>query len=64
MEIVTAIKADKYEDIDKLLRSFQGAMQLIKYAPFPSVSAPQGLTLGGVHLTTHLRILQMIHLRA
>ena len=22
-------------------------MQLIKYAPFPSVSAPQGLTLGG-----------------
>jgi 3-hydroxyacyl-CoA dehydrogenase len=46
-QILTAIKADKFDDIERLLRDFQGALQMVKYAPFPSVSCPQGLVLGG-----------------
>lgn len=45
--IVEAIAAGKFDEIDKLLRAFQGAMQLVKFAPFPTVSCPAGLTLGG-----------------
>ena len=46
-EILGACKEGKFDQIDNLLRQFQGAVQMIKYAPFPSVSCPQGLTLGG-----------------
>jgi 3-hydroxyacyl-CoA dehydrogenase len=46
-QILGAIKENKYEQIDQLIRRFQGVMQMIKYAPFPSVSCPQGLVLGG-----------------
>lgn len=46
-QILGAIQANRFEDIENLLRQFQGAMQMIKYAPFPSVSCPQGLVLGG-----------------
>ena len=46
-QIVGAIQAGKFEDIDHLLRQFQAAMQSIKYASFPSVSCPQALVLGG-----------------
>lgn len=45
--------------IDRMLREFQGSMQLMKFAPFPSVSAPHGLVLGGgceVALQTSWRV--------
>jgi 3-hydroxyacyl-CoA dehydrogenase len=45
--ILEAITSKKWEDIDRLLRNFQGALQLIKFAPFPSISCPVGMTLGG-----------------
>lgn len=59
-EILGACKASKFEDIDMLLRKFQGAVQMIKHAPFPSVSCPHGLTLGGgceVALHAHRQLL-------
>ncbi len=46
-QILGAIKENKFSDIDSLLRRFQGVMQMIKYASFPSISCPQGLVLGG-----------------
>ena len=46
-QIVGAIQAGKFEDIDHLLRHSKVAMQSIKYASFPSVSCPQALVLGG-----------------
>ena len=45
--IAEAIAANKFGDIERLLREFQGAMQMVKFAPFPTVSCPQGLVLGG-----------------
>lgn len=57
--ILEAIQTKKWGDIDKLLREFQGALQMIKFAPFPSISCPYGLTLGGgceVSLHTTLRV--------
>lgn len=45
--ILEAINNKKWDDIDRLLRNFQGALQMIKFAPFPSVSCPAGMTLGG-----------------
>jgi len=44
---VSFIEAGNFDGIDSMLRAFQGTMQLIKYAPFPTVTAPHGLTLGG-----------------
>ena len=45
--ILEAINDQRFDDIDRLLREFQGALQLIKFAPFPTVAVPHGLTLGG-----------------
>lgn len=45
--ILEAIHTQKWSDIDRLLREFQGALSMIKFAPFPTVSCPYGLTLGG-----------------
>ncbi|NRA66426.1 MAG: enoyl-CoA hydratase/isomerase family protein [Pseudobacteriovorax sp.] len=59
-QILGACKEKKFGAIDSLLKNFQGAMQLIKYANFPSVSCPQGLVLGGgceVSLHTSKQIL-------
>ncbi len=44
---VEYIEAKNFDGIDQMLRGFQGTMQMIKYAPFPTVTAPHGLTLGG-----------------
>ena len=41
------VESEAYEEIDEVLRQFQGAMQALKFAPFPTVSAPHGMTLGG-----------------
>lgn len=45
--VLEAINNKKWQDIDHLLRNFQGALQLLKFAPFPTVSCPAGITLGG-----------------
>ncbi|MGD8702754.1 MAG: 3-hydroxyacyl-CoA dehydrogenase NAD-binding domain-containing protein, partial [Desulfosarcina sp.] len=39
--------AGKYADIDAFLKKAQDAMQQVRYASFPVVAAPYGMTLGG-----------------
>jgi 3-hydroxyacyl-CoA dehydrogenase len=45
--ILESIQTQKWGDIDRLLREFQGALSMVKFAPFPTVSCPYGLVLGG-----------------
>lgn len=45
--LLERIKSEDFDAIDSMLRSFQGSMQMLKYAPFPTVTCPHGLTLGG-----------------
>ena len=40
-------KAGKYAEIDAFLKKAQTGMQKVRYASFPVVAAPYGLTLGG-----------------
>ena len=44
LELIT--KQD-YKGIDHMLRQFQGAVSMLKFAPFPTASCPHGMTLGG-----------------
>jgi 3-hydroxyacyl-CoA dehydrogenase len=44
---IKLIDAKNWSGIDQMLRAFQGTMQMIKFAPFPTIAAPHGLTLGG-----------------
>lgn len=41
------IEKKDFAAVDSMIREFQGTCQLIKYAPFPTVACPHGLTLGG-----------------
>lgn len=41
------ISKQDFKSIDTMLRQFQGALSMVKFAPFPSVACPHGLTLGG-----------------
>ncbi|MFY1832085.1 3-hydroxyacyl-CoA dehydrogenase/enoyl-CoA hydratase family protein [Myxococcus fulvus] len=45
--LVWAAKSGQYEDIRKLVTSFQAANQRMRYSPVPVVTAPFNLTLGG-----------------
>jgi 3-hydroxyacyl-CoA dehydrogenase len=40
-------KAGKYAEIDAFLKKAQTGMQKVRYASFPVVAAPYGMTLGG-----------------
>ncbi len=40
-------KAEKFSEIESFLKMAQNGIQKAKYAPFPVVAAPFGLTLGG-----------------
>ncbi len=40
-------KEKKYSEIEYILKNIQNAVQKQRYAPFPVVAAPYGLTLGG-----------------
>lgn len=40
-------KAQKFSEMDVFLKTGQNGTQMVKYAPFPVVAAPFGLTLGG-----------------
>ena len=45
--ILGAVKEKKYADIEAMVTGLQSVLQKAKYAPFPVVAAPYGLTLGG-----------------
>jgi len=45
--ILGALKEKRYDDIEKMVRDLQTVLQRARYAPFPVVAAPYGLTLGG-----------------
>jgi 3-hydroxyacyl-CoA dehydrogenase len=51
-EILEVIGKKDWPTLDKFIRTFQGAMQMIKFAPFPVVAGVHGLALGGGCETT------------
>jgi 3-hydroxyacyl-CoA dehydrogenase len=46
-EVMEVITKKDWSTLDRFIRSFQGATQMIKFAPFPVVAATHGLVLGG-----------------
>ena len=46
-EILGLIQKGDFPTIDGFIRQFQGTLQMVKFASFPSVSCPRGLVLGG-----------------
>jgi 3-hydroxyacyl-CoA dehydrogenase len=46
-DVAAAAKAGEYEGIDLMVKNLQYGLQDLRYAPFPVVAAPYGLTLGG-----------------
>ncbi len=47
MLVLLSAQEGEWDDIDQMVRAFQGAMMAIKTSPVPVVVAPAGLTLGG-----------------
>jgi 3-hydroxyacyl-CoA dehydrogenase len=47
MLLLMAVQEEEWEDVDLVIRQFQGMTQAIKFSPKPVVIAPFGLTLGG-----------------
>lgn len=47
MLLLMAVQEEEWDDVDMVIRQFQGMTQAIKFSPKPVVSAPFGLTLGG-----------------
>ncbi len=45
--ILHLAKAQNFEEIRRACRTFQGMTSRLRYAPYPVVSAPFGMTLGG-----------------
>ncbi len=45
--VVAQVQAGDWKGLDAMVRYFQEGAQLVRYAPFPVVAAPFGLTLGG-----------------
>ena len=45
--MLAAAKAKKFADIEAMVANMQNVLQKVKYAAFPVVTAPFGLTLGG-----------------
>jgi 3-hydroxyacyl-CoA dehydrogenase len=46
-DVVAAVKANRYEDIEQMVKNLQYGLLGLRYAAFPVVAAPYGLTLGG-----------------
>jgi 3-hydroxyacyl-CoA dehydrogenase len=46
-EVLDIIGKKEWSTLDRFIRGFQGAMQMLKFAPFPTVAAPFGMVLGG-----------------
>src|SRR3954469_682096 len=47
MLLLMAVQEEEWDDIDLMIRQFQGMTQAIKFSPKPVVIAPFGMTLGG-----------------
>src|SRR3954467_7202499 len=47
MLLLMAVQEEEWDDIDLMIRQFQGMTQAIKFSPKPVVVAPFGMTLGG-----------------
>jgi 3-hydroxyacyl-CoA dehydrogenase len=45
--VLLAAQEEEWEELDLMIRQFQGANMALKYADVPVVAAPFGLTLGG-----------------
>ena len=45
--LLGAVKEKRFDDIEKMVHDLQTVLQGARYAPFPVVAAPYGLTLGG-----------------
>ncbi len=46
-DVVAAARNNQYDDIELIIKNLQYGLQDLRYASFPVVSAPFGLTLGG-----------------
>ena len=47
MLVLLAAQDGEWDELDAAVRAYQNAMMAMKYAPFPVVAAPFGMTLGG-----------------
>jgi len=47
MLLLMSVQEEQWDDVDLMIRQFQGMTQAIKFSPKPVVVAPFGLTLGG-----------------
>ena len=55
-DFVAALTSQKWDVVRAMGNDFQGTLQQLKYAPFPVVSCPTGLSLGGAcELMLHTR---------
>jgi len=46
-DVAAAVKENRFEDLDKMIAGLQYGLLDLRYASFPVVAAPFGLTLGG-----------------
>jgi 3-hydroxyacyl-CoA dehydrogenase len=46
-DVSAAAKDNRYDDIERMVKNLQYGLQELRYAAFPVVAAPYGLTLGG-----------------
>jgi 3-hydroxyacyl-CoA dehydrogenase len=46
-DVSVAAKDSRYDDIEQMVKNLQYGLQELRYAAFPVVAAPYGLTLGG-----------------
>jgi 3-hydroxyacyl-CoA dehydrogenase len=46
-EVIEVITKKDWHGLDRFIRAFQGATQMLKFAPYPVVAATHGLVLGG-----------------
>jgi 3-hydroxyacyl-CoA dehydrogenase len=46
-DVATAVKKNRFGDLDKMIAGLQYGLLNLRYAPFPVVAAPFGLALGG-----------------
>jgi 3-hydroxyacyl-CoA dehydrogenase len=47
MLLLMSVQEEEWDEVDLMIRQFQGMTQAIKFSPKPAVSAPFGLCLGG-----------------
>jgi len=59
MLLLMAVQEEEWDDVDLVIRQFQGMTQAIKFSPKPVVVAPFGLCLGGgTEISLHAPALQ------